>query len=223
VQMRAGLPGTHLHAVGLDIGRDADLWHIGYQDVAAFGKLLLRGQLDGERVIALGGPGVTSPGLYQVRLGSRLAALPVPDHDALQQAIAGPLLGLARAAGYLGRFHQQVSVFPAGATLPTSGGIWRNAALRLIAAPRTGDSPPAAPRPRAGMLPVEVFERVWPFRTPPAALLRALLIGDPEDAVQLGCLGLAEEDLALCNLVCPAGQDYASALRLTLDRIEAQQ
>ncbi len=219
----AGLPGTHLHAVGLPVAREPDLWHIGYQDVAAIGRLFLKGKLDCERVIALAGPGVQHPGLLQVRLGTCLSALPVPHDDPAQQIVSGPLLGLAGVADYLGRFHLQVSVFPAGATVPQSGGIWRNAALRLLAAPRRPESLPAAVRPRAGMLPVEVFERIWPFRTPPAAILRALLIGDPDDAAELGCLGLAEDDLALCNLVCPSGQDYAAALRRTLQRVEAQQ
>ncbi|NNL53641.1 MAG: NADH:ubiquinone reductase (Na(+)-transporting) subunit A [Woeseia sp.] len=218
----AGLPGTHLHATGLEVRREPDLWHVGYQDVIAFGSLLLRGQLDGERVIALAGPGVENPGLMQVRLGSALSALPVPHKEMDKQVIAGPLLGLAKKADYLGRFDLQVSVFPAGASVRKSGGIWRNAALRLLATPRTSESLPPVVRPHAGMLPVEVFERVWPYRTSPAALLRAVLIGDPDDAVQLGCLGLAEEDLALCNLVCPSGQDYAGALRRTLERIEQQ-
>jgi Na+-transporting NADH:ubiquinone oxidoreductase subunit A len=72
----------------------------------------------------------------------------------------------------------------------------------------------------SGMLPLEIFERVWPFRTPPVPLLRALLTGDAEGAARLGCLGLAEEDLALCGYVCPAKRDYAAALRETLRLIE---
>jgi Na+-transporting NADH:ubiquinone oxidoreductase subunit A len=219
----SGLPGTHLHSVGVEVRREPDLWHIGYQDVIAFGSLLRAGGLDAKRVISLAGPGVPQPGLIQVRLGSELSALPLPHEDLTQQVIAGPLLGLARQADFLGRFDLQVSVFPRQATVPGSSGVWRNAASRLLLTPRASERVPAAERTRAGMLPVEVFERVWPYRTSPTALLRALLIGDPDDAIKLGCLGLAEEDLALCNLVCPAGQDYSAALRRMLQRIEQQQ
>jgi Na+-transporting NADH:ubiquinone oxidoreductase subunit A len=70
------------------------------------------------------------------------------------------------------------------------------------------------------MLPLECFDRVWPFRVPPAALLRALLVGDADNAIQLGCQGLAEEDLALCTYVCAAKRDYGLALRRTLRDIE---
>jgi Na+-transporting NADH:ubiquinone oxidoreductase subunit A len=67
------------------------------------------------------------------------------------------------------------------------------------------------------MLPVDGFERVLPLDLLPSPLLRALLLQDTETAVDLGCLELAEEDLALCSYLCPARQDYGAALRATLD------
>jgi Na+-transporting NADH:ubiquinone oxidoreductase subunit A len=70
------------------------------------------------------------------------------------------------------------------------------------------------------MLPLDSIERVWPFRLSPLPLLRALLAGDTEGAELLGCLGLAEEDLALCSHACSGRNDYGSALRRTLDAIE---
>jgi len=72
------------------------------------------------------------------------------------------------------------------------------------------------------MIPLETFEAVWPFATPPLVLLRALLAGDSERAEALGCLGLDEEDLALASAVCPAGLDYGGALRAVLDEIARQ-
>jgi Na+-transporting NADH:ubiquinone oxidoreductase subunit A len=44
--------------------------------------------------------------------------------------------------------------------------------------------------------------------------------GDTDRAIELGCLGLAEEDLALCTYICVAKRDYAQALRRTLRNIE---
>ena len=72
------------------------------------------------------------------------------------------------------------------------------------------------------MMPTENFERVMPLDILPAPLLRALLVEDTEAAQQLGCLELAEEDLALCAYVCPARQDYAAALRQNLTLIEEE-
>jgi len=52
--------------------------------------------------------------------------------------------------------------------------------------------------------------------------LRALLVGDDEQAQALGCLELEEEDLALSSFVCPAKIDYGALLRAALDRIEKE-
>jgi Na+-transporting NADH:ubiquinone oxidoreductase subunit A len=54
------------------------------------------------------------------------------------------------------------------------------------------------------MVPIGTYERVMPLDVLPTQLLRALLVKDTDTAQQLGCLELAEEDLALCTFVCPA-------------------
>jgi Na+-transporting NADH:ubiquinone oxidoreductase subunit A len=54
----------------------------------------------------------------------------------------------------------------------------------------------------------------------PVPLLRALLIGDTDQAQALGCLELDAEDLALCSFICPGKNDYGSALKINLKQIE---
>jgi Na+-transporting NADH:ubiquinone oxidoreductase subunit A len=72
------------------------------------------------------------------------------------------------------------------------------------------------------MIPVESYQRVMPLRLLPTQLLRAILVGDTMSAMELGCLELDEEDLALCSFVCPSKYDYGPALRDTLNRIEKE-
>ena len=72
------------------------------------------------------------------------------------------------------------------------------------------------------MIPVGAFERVMPLDILPAPLLRALLVKDTDSAQALGCLELADEDLALSSFVCPAKLDYGAALRINLDQIEKE-
>jgi Na+-transporting NADH:ubiquinone oxidoreductase subunit A len=189
----AGLPGTHLHAVGLAVRREPDLWHIGYQDVIAIGRLLLSGRIDARRVIAVGGPGAREPRLIQTLAGADLVAL--AEREALPgcHAVSGSPLQSDTAARFLGRYHNQVTLLREAVPAPAGSGA---------------------------MLPLESIERVWPFRLSPLPLLRALLAGDTEGAEFLGCLGLAEEDLALCSHACSGRNDYGSALRRTLDALE---
>ncbi len=52
-----------------------------------------------------------------------------------------------------------------------------------------------------------------------APLLRALVVGDAQAGARLGCLELAEEDLALVSFLCPGKLDYGALLRALLDAI----
>jgi Na+-transporting NADH:ubiquinone oxidoreductase subunit A len=47
-------------------------------------------------------------------------------------------------------------------------------------------------------------------------------VGDTEQAQELGCLELDEEDLALCSFVCPSKYAYGPLLRDTLTTIERE-
>ncbi len=61
-----------------------------------------------------------------------------------------------------------------------------------------------------------------PFDILPVPLFRALLVGDQDMAVALGCLELDEEDLALASYICPGRQNYGTALRSVLDSVGAE-
>jgi Na+-transporting NADH:ubiquinone oxidoreductase subunit A len=224
----AGLPGTHIHHLAtVDIASVA--WHIGYQDVIAAGQLFVKGRLTPGRVIALGGSGTSRPRLLRTRLGARLSEL-LRD-DMLQPAVvhAGSPLMLnsnRRQTEYLGRYDLQVTLIDSS-EVQTHSLYRRPASLLGPLAWRFRKSQRltprlSPPRPHQGFVPVEAFERVWPFAIPPAPLLRALLGGDTETAEALGCLELAPEDLALCTLLCPAHHNYGRALNRVLDSILGQ-
>ena len=72
------------------------------------------------------------------------------------------------------------------------------------------------------MVPIGVYERVMPLDILPTFLLRSLVVGDTEKAEELGCLELAEEDLALCSFVCPGKVEYGPLLRNVLTTIEKE-
>jgi Na+-transporting NADH:ubiquinone oxidoreductase subunit A len=212
----AGLPGTHIHHLH-PAGTGHTVWHLGCQDVAAIGQLLSTGVLDVSRVVARTGA-VDVPALLQARLGASIGDL-LTRADPAVRVLGGDALTGRDAHGdnaWLGRYHQQITVLRE----PGSAGVLRWLAAALAAAIPHGRHGARTTRVygrTTGMLPVDSFERVLPLDLLPSPLLRALLLGDTETAVNLGCLELAEEDLALCSYVCPSRQDYGAALRATLD------
>ena len=72
------------------------------------------------------------------------------------------------------------------------------------------------------MVPIGLYEKVFPLDMEPTMLLRAIEINDVDQAKLLGCLELNEEDVALCTYVCPGKTDYGRLLRRSLTKIEVE-
>jgi Na+-transporting NADH:ubiquinone oxidoreductase subunit A len=230
----AGTPGLHIHRLA-PVALERTVWHIGYQDVAAIGRLFATGRLDVERVISIGGPGALRPRLLRTRQGAALDALTTGELAAgPQRVISGSALDGRTAQGevhgYLGRHHHQVAIVPEGARRELFGyvapgadkhsiwgvvlGHWAKA--RKLALTTTTNGSPRA------MVPIGAYERVMPLDLMPTFLLRALITRNAEWAEELGVLELAEEDVALCTYVCPGKVEYGPLLRDMLARIEKE-
>lgn len=229
----SGLVGTHIHLLD-PVGPEKTVWHLNYQDLIAIGHLFTTGQLMTERVIALGGPRVEDPGLYRTRLGACIDEL-VQGRVDLENArvISGSILnGHTSVAplNFLGRYDLQVSALEEGNKREFLG--WQgpgfnkfsvtNIYAGSLAAGKKFDMTTSTGGSVRAMVPVETYERVMPLDILPTQLLRALITEDTDLAQALGCLELAEEDVALCTFVCPGKYDYGSILRQNLERIEKE-
>ncbi|MBR9882987.1 MAG: Na(+)-translocating NADH-quinone reductase subunit A [Oceanospirillales bacterium] len=229
----AGNAGTHIHFLD-PVSREKIVWTIGYQDVIAIGKLFVEGKLSVERVIALGGPQVDKPALLKVRLGASLdevvAGRAQGDNN---RVISGSVWNGASAEGplaYLGRYHTQVSVLEEGSKREFMGWVSPGAENfsvlnlfpSLLSPPKKFNFTTTTNGSERAMIPVGQFEGLMPLDILPTQLLRALVTGDIVTAMQLGCLELDEEDLALCTFACPGKYEYGPILRDNLTRIEQE-
>jgi Na+-transporting NADH:ubiquinone oxidoreductase subunit A len=229
----AGLPGTHIHFLD-PVGADRSVWHIGYQSVIAIGHLFVTGRIWTERVVALGGPGVVAPRLIRSRQGALTSGIVEGElHAGLRcRVISGSVLSGRTAAGptgYLGPYQNQVSVVPENGERRLFG--WARirseaysfAGLLMSAVnPRRQQLNTSRHGRLSAMIPVGAFDRVMPLDILVSPLLRALVVRDTDTAQALGCLELAEEDLALSSFVCPAKQNYGIALRRNLEQIDKE-
>lgn len=64
----AGNVGTHIHFLH-PVNYNKRVWHIGYQDVIAVGRLFKTGKLFLDRIVSLAGPMVEKPRLIRTRVG----------------------------------------------------------------------------------------------------------------------------------------------------------
>ncbi len=228
----AGLVGTHIHFLD-PVSIHKTVWHIGYQDTMAIGRLFRDGRLPTERLIALGGPMVRNPRLIRTRRGASTADILdgelVPGNA---RVISGSVLSGHRASGmlgWLGAYHNQISVLAEDRSRQfmhwMRPGRHKYSASRAYASTffLSEDYPLTTTQngsPRA-MVSIGSFERVMPLDILPTVLLKALLVRDTDAAQQLGALELDEEDLALCSFVCNGKYNYGPHLRKALDEIEA--
>ncbi len=230
----SGLPSTHIHFID-PVSETKTVWHLGAQDVCAFGGLLRTGALCSERVVALGGPCFESPRHVETINGASIAELCRNElRDGIDgRLVSGSILDGRQADethGYLGRYHQLISC------LPESDGRQLFGWLRLgndrfsvsrafLTAFTKPDKIPFHTAVWGGnraIYPLGTYEKVMPLDFVPIYFLKSLASGNTEKAKELGCLELIEEDLALCSYVDPGKNDFGPMLRQTLTSIEEE-
>jgi Na+-transporting NADH:ubiquinone oxidoreductase subunit A len=222
-----GLPGTHIHFLD-PVGPDRSVWHVGWADVIAIGSLLATGRVPTERVVALTGPSVVRPRLVRTRAGASTEDLVRGElREGPCRVLSGSVLAGRWATGwaaFLGRRHTQVCALPEGAG-PAPGWLApgrRGTARRVLALGVHRGWTTSLGGRRGAFFPLERVERVVPLELMTLPLLRALVVGDVDAALELGALELAEEDLALATLLCPGKLEYGLLLRNVLDELERQ-
>ncbi|MDP7593613.1 MAG: Na(+)-translocating NADH-quinone reductase subunit A [Litorilituus sp.] len=229
----AGLVGTHIHFLK-PASAEKFIWHLGYQDVIAYGKLFTSGELDSTRVISLAGPAAQNPRLVRTVLGASTAELTANEaKDGELRVVSGSLLMGSTATavhGYLGRYHVQVSLILEGREKEFLGYMYpgpnkfsvTRAFMSHFFPKKLFNMTTTTNGSERAMVPIGNFERVMPLDILPTMLLRDLVSGDTDTAQQLGALELDEEDLALCTFVCPGKTDYGVYLRDCLTTIEKE-
>ncbi|MAX35982.1 Na(+)-translocating NADH-quinone reductase subunit A [Gimesia sp.] len=230
----AGLVGTHIHFLD-PVNEKKTVWYINYQDVIAIGKLFATGKLSSERVISIAGPVVKEPKLVRTVMGASITDLVEGNLEGdMDRLISGSALSGRTAQGpfaYLGRYALQVTALKEGthrdflgwmgpgfnkfSVVPVFASSWVGQGKKVAFTTSTEGS-------KRAMIPIGTYEKVMPLDILPTFLLRALITEDTEQAKQLGCLELDEEDLSLCTFVCPGKYNYGSLLRKSLTTIEVE-
>ena len=229
----AGLPGTHIHFID-PVSPNKTVWYIGYQDVLAFGYLFLSGQLDVERIVAIGGPGASNPRLVKTILGANLTELTAGELvEGDQRIISGSVLsgrGPNEGLPYLGRYHVQVSILREDRERKLVGWLMPGTRMHSVfpaflskwVGEKSVEFTTNTNGSTRGMVPIGTYDTVMPLDILATQLMRSLLVGDLEKAIELGCLELDEDDIALCTYACPGKYEFGPVLRDVLTQIEKE-
>ncbi|MDR0728969.1 MAG: Na(+)-translocating NADH-quinone reductase subunit A [Prevotellaceae bacterium] len=224
----AGNTGVQIHHIS-PINKGEKVWTIDPQHVIAIGRLALRGVYDVSKVIALAGSEVKHPRYFRIIAG--VAVSTVSDYvntSGRCRYISGSVLTGANvgADGYLGFYDNAITVVPEGDKYEFLG--WAN--------PLRQHRYSASRSYLSWMFPYKeytldtninggerafvltgVYEKVLPMDILPVYLLKAILAGDIDRMEQLGIYEVVEEDLALCEFVCPSKIPVQDILRKGID------
>ena len=219
----AGNVGVQINQIS-PINKGEVVWTVSLPWVAAIGRLFLKGVYDTHRTIAVAGPAAVNPSYVEVPAGVCMKDLSAYFGEGDIRIISGDVLtGEAVGRdGFLGFFHDQVSVIREGKYFEMFG--WANpfrskkfsvsraypAFLRCKKKYEMDTNENGGER---AFLMNDVYGKVFPMDIYPLQLFKACLAGDLEKMENLGMYEVLEEDVALCEYVCPSKVEIQKIVR----------
>lgn len=223
----SGNPGIHIHHID-PVNKGEVVWFANLQDVSILGRLLEEGIYKPEKIVALTGSEVINPQYYRILSGGSVASFAADNvRPGNNRYISGNVLTGTRIRpdGYLGYYDSQVTVIPEGNYHEFFG--WATPGTGKFSFSRTFLSS-LFPRKEyrldtnlhggeRAFVVTGQYEKVLPMDIYPMQLLKAILAEDIEMMENLGIYEVAEEDLALCEYLCPSKIEIQSIVRKGID------
>ena len=211
----AGNVGVQIHHIS-PIRKGETVWTVSLLMLAAIGKLFNTGKYDLRRKVAVTGPKINGPAYVEAYPGISMKDLKEFYNDAenLRYVSGDVLTGTnVGAEGFLGFFDNQVTILEEGNKFELLG--WaKPVRCSQFSASRTYFSWLTPNKkydmdtnlhggPRAFVV-NDTYSKVLPMDLYPVYLLKACLAQDIDKMEKYGIYEVLEEDLALCEYVCPS-------------------
>jgi Na+-transporting NADH:ubiquinone oxidoreductase subunit A len=223
----AGNVGVQIHRLD-PVNKGEVVWTIGPQEVIMIGRLFMNGIYDASKVVALTGSEVLRTRYYRLISGACIKNITAKNTtEGNHRYISGNVLtGTSiEPDGYVGYYDSQVTVIPEG-TEPEFLG-WAMPGFDKFSMSRTFFSwlaPGHEYRVNTNMqggqrafVATGIYEKVLPMKIYPMQLFKAIMIEDIELMEKLGIYEIAEEDVALCEYICPSKIELQALVRKGLD------
>ena len=218
----AGNVGVQINHIS-PINKGEVVWTVSLPLVAVIGRFLRKGVYDTRRLIAVAGPAAVKPSYVEVCAGVGMKQLAPYFAEGDVRVVSGDVLTgeAVGREGFLGFFDDQVSVLREGNYYEMFG--WINP-LRSKKFSVSHAYPAFLRRKKYDMdtnenggerpfLMNDVYGKVLPMDIYPLYLFKACLAGDLDKMEQLGIYEVIEEDVALCEYVCPSKVEIQQIVR----------
>ncbi|XOV91401.1 MAG: Na(+)-translocating NADH-quinone reductase subunit A [Bacteroidota bacterium] len=209
----AGNVGTQIHHLD-PINKGDIVWTVSPYGVAQIGKLFTEGIYDASKIIALTGSEVKEPAYIKTYTGAQLSNLLKGNvKEGNNRVVSGNVLTgeAVGAEGYLGFYHNQISVIPEGDheellgwILPTTNKLSFHKAFGLLGflnPKREYVIDTNTHGEERAFVMTGAFEKVFPMDIYPTFLFKAIMAEDYDEMEGLGIFEVIEEDVALCEFI----------------------
>lgn len=219
----AGNVGVQISAIA-PIAKGEVVWTVDIQHLAMIGALASTGKVNFTKIIPVTGSGIKKPVYRRVVCGASIESVIsgnfVGGH---YRFINGnPLCGRTTSMnGYVGFYNNQITVIPQGDEYQLLG--WAMPRFNKFSFSK-GYFSWLTPRKKYNLdtnmnggerafVMNGLYEQVLPMDIYPVYLLKAIMAGDIDKMENLGIYEVVEEDLALCEFICPSKIEWQKTLR----------
>ncbi|MGN1210684.1 MAG: Na(+)-translocating NADH-quinone reductase subunit A [Candidatus Cryptobacteroides sp.] len=224
----AGNVGVQIHHIS-PIMKGETVWTVSLLMLAAIGRLFNSGKYDLRRKVAVTGPAAVEPAYALALPGTPMSAFSdfYASAEGLRFISGDVLTGKSVGAqGSLGFYDNQVSIIKEGNEVEMFG--WakpfrtsqfsssRTYFSWLTPNKKYGMDTNLHGGPRAFVV-SDVYGKVLPMDIYPVYLVKACMTGDIDKMEKFGIYEVLEEDLALCEYVCPSKIEIQSAISDGID------
>lgn len=220
----AGNVGTQIAKIA-PIAKGDIVWTVSAAHVAMIGHLVRTGEINFEKIVAVAGSCTDKPGYRRIVSGAKVSSV-IGDalkKDEKARIISGnPLTGKKTSEeGYIGFYDNLLCAIPEGDKYELLG--WIAPRFKKFSMSRSyfswlqcGKKYDLDTNLNGGVRTLvlsDIYNKVVPLDIYPVYLIKACLAGDIDKMENLGIYEVIEEDLALCEFICPSKIEWQSILR----------
>ena len=230
----AGNVGVQINHID-PVCKGETVWTIGAEAVIFIGRVLNTGRVDFTRTVAVTGSEVLKPVYCKLKVGALLTNVfqGNVNKDKDLRYISGNVLTGKQVSpnGYLGAFHNQLTVIPEGDEVHEFLGwiaprcnqfstshsyfSWLMGKKEYVLDARVKGG-------ERHMIMSNEYDKVFPMDIYPEYLVKAIIAGDIDRMEALGIYEVAPEDFALCEFVCSSKVEVQRIVRAGLDMLRAE-
>jgi Na+-transporting NADH:ubiquinone oxidoreductase subunit A len=226
----SGNVGIHMHYIDPISSKDDVAWYLSVQDVCNIGKLFVDSLINTTKIISMGGPGCKKPSYLEIYNGTPIShinkelELDINDSCVLisGSVLSGHYINLDHSLGF---YHESLTILKnnnerhfLGWLLP---GFNKFTLTNTFVSKFLKSNGSITHNMKNGsnraILPIGLWEKVLPMDILPNFLIRSILAADIEDMERLGIYECAEEDFALCSLICQSKIEVSQIIQEGLD------